>query len=121
MGALKQAKSLNPSDINLMNGDTYTVNTGPSSGVYVPSVSQGLPTLIVMVVVLVIIILFCFWGAPAIRAFCRKRICCCCAMDEPSIDNVLEDEMNDYVLVSKRSQRHKHRESARRESQLRPQ
>ncbi|XP_031327237.1 uncharacterized protein LOC116158578 isoform X2 [Photinus pyralis] len=71
-----------------MNGDTYIVNTGSASGVYVPSVSQGLPTLIVMVVVLVIIVLFCFWGAPAIRAFCRKRICCCCAMDEPSIDNV---------------------------------
>lgn len=121
MGALKQAKSFNPSDINLMNGDTYIVNTGSASGVYVPSVNQGLPTLIVMVVVLVIIMLFCFWGAPAIRAFCKRRICCCCTMDEPSIENVREDEMSDYVLVTKRSQRQKHRESARRASQLRPQ
>ncbi|KAK5648894.1 hypothetical protein RI129_003786 [Pyrocoelia pectoralis] len=71
-----------------MNGDTYIVNTGSASGVYVPSVNQGLPTLIVMVVVLVIIMLFCFWGAPAIRAFCKRRICCCCTMDEPSIENV---------------------------------
>ncbi|KAK4884361.1 hypothetical protein RN001_000632 [Aquatica leii] len=124
MGALKQAKNLNSADINLINGDTYVLDTGYPSGVYVPSVNQGLPTLIVMVVVLVIIMLFCFWGAPAVRAFCKRKICCCCPMDEPNADNVREDELNDYVLVSKRSKRsrrHSHRESARRTDQHLPQ
>ncbi|KAK9745849.1 hypothetical protein QE152_g6639 [Popillia japonica] len=39
--------------------------------------------IIVMIIVLAIILLFCFWGAPGIRAYCRRKICYRCPMDEP--------------------------------------
>lgn len=45
-------------------------------------VSQGLPTLLVMIAVLAIILLFCFWGAPGVREFCRRTFCGFCSMDE---------------------------------------
>ncbi|GJQ76405.1 hypothetical protein Trydic_g2121 [Trypoxylus dichotomus] len=42
-----------------------------------------LAMIIVMIIVLAIILLFCFWGAPGIRAYCRRKICFRCPMDEP--------------------------------------
>ncbi|XP_025833487.1 uncharacterized protein LOC108743134 [Agrilus planipennis] len=64
---------------------SYPLGSNPQS-FYVPNVHQGLPTLIVMIVVLMIILLFCFWGAPAVRSFCKRKICCFCPMDEPNMD-----------------------------------
>lgn len=45
--------------------------------------AQGLTALLVMIAVLCILLAYCFWGAPWCRAFCRRRVCCFCPMDDP--------------------------------------
>lgn len=61
-----------------------------------PAVLNGTPThtpenggsnvsvapLITMIAVLAIILIFCFCGAPAVREFCRKKVCYCCPEPE---------------------------------------
>ncbi|KAK9745850.1 hypothetical protein QE152_g6639 [Popillia japonica] len=60
--------------------------------------------IIVMIIVLAIILLFCFWGAPGIRAYCRRKICYRCPMDEPrdqSVEvSVNEEERDDFIVVT---------------------
>ncbi|XP_022906846.1 uncharacterized protein [Onthophagus taurus] len=63
--------------INMGSGPPQSPETIPQSS------APEYPTLIVMIAVLAIILLFCFWGAPGIRDYCRRNICCHCPMDEP--------------------------------------
>lgn len=56
--------------------------------------SQGLTALLVMIAVLCILLAYCLWGAPWCRAFCRRRICCACPMDEPGLQGSRADSLN---------------------------
>ncbi|XP_065167028.1 uncharacterized protein [Atheta coriaria] len=59
----------------VLNGTpTHTPENGGSNVSVAP--------LITMIAVLAIILIFCFCGAPAVREFCRKKVCYCCPEPE---------------------------------------